>query len=412
MGRACGALFTTVVPKVSLLARSRDSVDRALQGAIRSYGWAMREARLETGDYERNFVTAVSRADWIVEAVAEKVDLKREILARVDSVRRPDAIVVTLTSSLSINSLAEDRSESFRKHFLGLHFFNPPQLMLAAELAAGRDTEPEVVAFVDQFARRKLGRVVVRTADSPGFIGNRIGFKVLNDAVRLADVHSPLLIDRMLGRYTGRRLPALATVDHVGWDVYRAIVANLHRGIHDEAQGTLKLPWYMDALIGDGVLGNKSGGGFFKIVDGERHVLDLKSGMYQRAGSAEYPELQFIEKVEQLHGAGRHRAALKSFAKARGEWADLARRVIAGYVSYSFHRVGEVAGAIDDIDAVMSLGFNWVPPGVLAATLGVESTATMMQAAGLAVPSMLLAADGTLPLSHRKHVGRSFESLL
>ena len=136
---------------------------------------------------------------------------------RVEKVRRDDSIVATVTSGLSINDLAEGRSDSFRKHFLGLHLFNPPNVIVGTELIAGRDTDPQVVDFVEAFARVRLGREVIRTNDSPAFAGNRVGFKVLNEVAQLAEQLGSALVDRIIGPYTGRALTPLATIDLVGW---------------------------------------------------------------------------------------------------------------------------------------------------------------------------------------------------
>ena len=142
-----------------------------------------------------------------------------------------------MTSGLSINALAEGRSESFRRNFLGLHFFNPPNVIVGTELdRRARDTDPELVDFVEAFARDDSSAArscAPRTR--PRFAGNRVGFKVLNEAAQLAEEHGPLLVDRIVGPYTGRALTPLATIDLVGWDIHRAIVDNIYKNTHDEA---------------------------------------------------------------------------------------------------------------------------------------------------------------------------------
>src|SRR5215831_2578983 len=140
MGYGSGALFTTAVPKVTFLARSKDKADQGLKAAINQVRSATVGARVETGDYQKDFDAAVSKADLIFEAVTEDFDIKRQMFDRVDKIRRPDSIIATVTSGLSINALAAGRSDSFRKHFLGLHFFNPPNVIVGTELIAGNDT--------------------------------------------------------------------------------------------------------------------------------------------------------------------------------------------------------------------------------------------------------------------------------
>lgn len=397
MGYGSGALFTTVVPKVTFLARSKDKADQGLKAAINQVRSATVGARVDTGDYQKDFDAAVSKADLIFEAVTEDFDIKRQMFDRVDKIRRPDSIVATVTSGLSINALAAGRSESFRKHFLGLHFFNPPNVIVGTELIAGNDTDPKLAEFIKVFSERKLGRVMVPTSDTPGFAGNRIGFKVLNEAAQLAEEHGPVLVDRLVGPYTGRALTPLATIDLVGWDIHRAIVDNIYKNAPDEVHATLKLPAYMAQLIEGGTLGNKSGGGFFKTEGKARLVLDPKSGKYVPASEIKLPDLGFIDAVAKLHHDGRYKDAMKAFVGATGPWADLARKVVAGYVSYAFNRVGEVTDSIDGIDDIMGFGFNWAPPSVIVDTIGLRETIAMIEAAKLPVPKLLSEATKNPP---------------
>ncbi len=397
MGFGSGALFTSAGPRVTFLARARDKAEQGLKAAVQSVRSSTVADRVDTGDYDGDFDAAVSKADIVFEALTEDFDLKRKMFERVDRLRRPDSIVATVTSGLSINALAEGRSDSFRKHFLGLHFFNPPNVIVGTELIAGKDTDPKLVEFIDAYAQKMLGRVMIRTADTPGFAGNRVGFKVLNEAAQLAEEHGPVLVERIIGPYTGRALTPLATVDLVGWDIHRAIVDNIHRHAPDEAHATLRLPAYMARLLERGVLGNKSGGGFFKVDGKVKLVLDPKTESYRPVAEIKLPDLGFIDRVAKLHRDGRYREAMKAFTVAPGPWAALARKVVAGYVSYAFHRAGEVTESIAGIDDIMGFGFNWAPPSVLVDAIGARETVAMIEQAGLPVPRRLAgaAASGT-----------------
>ncbi|MBC7173068.1 MAG: 3-hydroxyacyl-CoA dehydrogenase family protein, partial [Polyangiaceae bacterium] len=322
-------------------------------------------------------------------AVTEQLPLKREFFARIDKARRKDSIVATVTSGLSINQLAEGCSESFRKNFCGLHFFNPPNVIVGTELIAGNDTDPEILDFLEVYATEKLGRVMVRTADLPGFAGNRVGFKVLNECAQLAEEYGPLLVDAAVGPYTGRALTPLATVDLVGWDIHRAIVDNIYVNAPDEVHETLKLPTYMADLMAEGTLGNKSGKGFF-MRDGKRRlVLDPKTKRYTPADEIKLSGLGYVKEIATLHRVGRYEDAMAAFAAAPGDEAKLARKVVAGYIAYSFERAGEVTEDIRGIDAIMGFGFNWAPPSVLVDLLGIEATRSMIQEAGLREPKSL-----------------------
>jgi 3-hydroxyacyl-CoA dehydrogenase len=389
MGYGSGALFTSVVPKVTFLARSKDKADQGLGAAIAAVRSSTVGNRVETGDYGTDFDVAVAKADLIFEAITEDFELKRELFARVDKLRRPDSIVATVTSGLSINALAEGRSDSFRKHFLGLHFFNPPNVIVGTELVAGKDTDKGLLDFIELYSEKKLGRKMIRTADRAGFAGNRVGFKVLNEAAQLAEEHGPLLIDRLVGPYTGRAMTPLATVDLVGWDIHRAIVDNIYKNAPDEVHATLRLPGYMAQLIEKGTLGTKSGGGFFKTENKQTLVLDPKSGSYRPASEIKLPDLSYIKQIAALHRDGRYGEAMQAFAAAPGEYAALARKLVAGYISYAFHRVGEVTETIAGIDDIMGFGFNWAPPSVLVDTLGLAATVKMIEDSKLPVPGIL-----------------------
>jgi 3-hydroxyacyl-CoA dehydrogenase len=402
MGYGSAALFTQAVPEVTLLARTKAKAEEGLAAAIKQVRSPTVALRAVCGDYAHDLAGAVAGADLVFEALTEDFALKQEMFARVDAARRDDAIVATVTSGLSINRLASRCSPSFRRHFLGLHFFNPPNVIAGTELVAADETDPDVVDFVDAFASVRLGRELVRTFDSPAFAGNRVGFKVLNEAAQLAEELGPLLVDRLIGPYTGRALTPLATIDLVGWDIHRAIVDNVHAQTHDEAHATLALPAYMARGLERGVLGDKSGGGFFKKDGKARLVLDPRTGAYRAEADIRLPDLSFIDEIARLHREARYADAMEAFRAAKGEWAALARRVVAGYVSYAFHRVGEVTETIDGIDRILATGFNWAPPSVLVDALTPDGAIALIEGARLPVPAALreLAKSGRRAFQH------------
>ena len=413
MGYGSAALFTQAVPHVTFLARTKAKAEEGLGAAVKQVRSPTVASRSEVGDYEHDLGAAVAKADLVFEALTEDFDVKKDMFDKVEEARRDDSIVATVTSGLSINALCNGRSDSFRKNFLGLHFFNPPNVIVGTELIPGKDTDPEVVDFVDAFSRLRLGREMIRTADTPAFAGNRVGFKLLNEAAQLAEQLGPVLVDRLVGPYTGRALTPLATIDLVGWDIHRAIVDNVYENTDDEAHATLKLPDYMDKLMERGVLGNKTGRGFFWKEDGVRHALDPVSGDYKPEAECTLPDLGYIDTVSRLHNEARYEEALQVFLHAEGDEAALARKVIAGYLSYAFHRVGEVTETLDGIDRIMGMGFNWAPPGVLVDTLGAAGAVEMIDGAGLPVPAALTeAAKSGKPARFFNHphinVGRFF----
>ncbi len=394
MGFGSAALFTQAVPQVTFLARTKEKAEEGLAAAVKQVRSPTVASRATTGSYE-DLATAVAGADLIFEALTEDFQIKKDIFDKIEAARSEDSIVATVTSGLSINSLCEGRSDSFRKNFLGLHFFNPPNVIVGTELIPGNDTDPDLVDFIDAFAQIRLGREMVRTFDTPGFAGNRVGFKVMNECAQLAGEIGPLLADKLVGPYTGRAMTPLATVDLVGWDIHRAIVDNVYENTNDEAHETNKLPDFMAKLMDKGVLGNKTGGGFFKRDGKSRLVLDPKTGNYTPEAEIKLPDLGYINEVAGFHRDGRYKEGMQVFLNAKGEYAAIARKVIAGYIAYSFERVGEVTETIDGIDRIMGMGFNAAPPSVLVDAIGAEGVVSMISEAGLSVPEALATAAKT-----------------
>ena len=389
MGSGSAALFTQAVPKVTFLARSVEKAEQGLAAAIKQVRSPTVAAVAECGSYDADLERAVASADIVFEALSEDLAIKQALFDRVESHRRKDSIVATVTSGLSINSLCEGRSDSFRRHFLGLHFFNPPNVIVGTELVAGLDTDPAIVDFVEAFSRMLLGREIVRTYDTPAFAGNRVGFKVLNESAQLAEQLGPVLTDRVIGPYTGRAMTPLATIDLVGWDIHRAIVDNVYEKCDDEARETNRLPDFMAKLMDKGVLGDKSGGGFFKRDGKTRLALDIASGDYKPVREIALPELEYIDEVARLYAQGRYAEGVQVFLAADDESARTARRVIGGYISYAFQRVGEVADSINEIDRIIGTGFNWAPPSVLVDVMTPRAAIRMIEEADLPVPAAL-----------------------
>ena len=377
MGAGSGEVFAAAGIETVFLARTRD---KAKKGQARAEKLAKSEALgryIRVGSYDEDLAREVADADLVFEAVSEELALKRGYFEQIDKLRRPDAIVATVSSGLSIATMAATGGASFQRHFLGIHFFNPPNVIVGCELIPHAGTDPEVVADVTALLRDRLGRELVRTSDTPAFCGNRVGFKVLNECAQLADQYGAAYIDALLGPHTGRAMAPLATVDFVGWDVHQAIVDNVHANTRDEAHEAFALPASMRAKIAAGVLGDKTPdkGGFFKKGDKPAAAL---------------PEI--ARRMKALHRVGRYAEALDLFAEAPGDDAALMRRVILGYVSYALNRVGEVVAEVADVDRIMGFGFNWAPPGVLVDLIGARRTVRLCEAARLPVPRPLVDA--------------------
>lgn len=387
MGSGAGALLALAGIPTTLVARSRDKAEAGRARAIALSRGALARDAIALGTYDDP--CAIGDADLVLEAVAEDRDVKREVLAMIDRARAPGAIVATVTSGLSIAALCADASDGLRRHFLGVHLFNPPTAIRGCELIPHRGTDPAVVARVRELLETTLGRVVVACSDTPGFAGNRIGFKLLNEVAQLAEQHGVAYMDQLLGTHTGRALPPLATIDLVGWDVHQAICDHLWHSTCDEGHASFALPPYVRQGIARGHLGRKTRdrGGFYRVEGDRRLVLDPATGGYQPLELAPLPPL--VERMAAAVRSGRHGDALDALCTADGHDAEVLRGVVLGHISYAFGRVGEVVDHARDIDRIMAAGFHWAPPGMLVDAIGAPRVVRMLERGGWAVPPVL-----------------------
>lgn len=412
MGSGSGAVFAAAGIPTVFLARTRDKAAAGRTRVEQMVKSTAISALIEVGSYAEDLERECAGADLIFEAVAEELDIKREFFTRVDAIRKPDAIVATVSSGLSIAAMCAGASDGFRKHFLGIHFFNPPNVIVGCELIGHAGTDPGVLGFVRDLLDGPLGREVVETTDTPAFAGNRVGFKVLNEVAQLAEEHGVAFMDALIGPHTGRAMTPLGTVDFVGWDVHQAIVDNLLANTRDEAHDAFRLPGYMAKLIAAGHLGNKTKdkGGFFRTAgqgkdDKATLVLDPKSGDYRPAAPVELPG--FVEQMRAAIRVGRYRQAMDVMCAAEGAAAELMRKVVLGYLSYGLERVGDVVVRARDVDRIMGFGFNWAPPSVLVDAIGARRTAALLEKARLPVPRVVIeAAEKSIHLFDEPEVDR------
>ncbi|MCG8459610.1 MAG: 3-hydroxyacyl-CoA dehydrogenase family protein, partial [Holophagales bacterium] len=248
----------------------REGLERAAELKPASFVDEAARGRVEIGNFDDDF-DRLAEADWIVEAIVERLDIKRELMARVDAVRKPHAIVTTNTSGLPIHRIAEGRSDGFRRHFFGTHFFTPPRYMKLLEIIRGEEADPLAVSAMADFATRRLGKGVVFCKDTPNFIGNRVmsihGSATMGFA--LANGYRFEEVDALTGPLIGR--PKTATFrlqDLVGIDVSYGVAQNLHDLIpDDEFREVLQDPRsaaIIEGLFERGRKGNKTGSGFYR----------------------------------------------------------------------------------------------------------------------------------------------------
>jgi len=307
-------------------------------------------------NYDRD-LERLAECDLIVEAVVERRDLKQSLYEKVASHVRDDALFTTNTSGISIGELTRALPEALRPRFCGVHFFNPPRYMHLVELVPHAGTEDGVLDRLEGFLTTVLGKGVIRAKDTPNFIGNRIGvfaiLAVLHHAERLK---LPLdLVDRLTGPGIGRPKSAtLRTADVVGLDTMKHVVDNLAETLSDDPwHEYFALPAWMEKLIEEGALGQKSGGGVYRKTKTGIEVLDPGKGEYRAVASA---------LTDEMRGFLKERDPQKKYAllkQIEHPQADFLRSVFRDLFHYSAYLLGGIAHSARDIDFAMRWGYGW-----------------------------------------------------
>jgi 3-hydroxyacyl-CoA dehydrogenase len=323
-------------------------------------------------------------ADWIVEAIFENMDAKREIVARIDAARKPDSIVTSNTSGLPIAHVAQNASDDFKKHFLGTHFFNPPRYMKLLEVIPTPQTDPEITSFVRDFAENRLGKSVVFCKDTPNFIANRlisIGGTGITDFA-LEHGYTVEEVDTIAGPLIGRpKTAAFRLQDLVGFDVASSVAQNLYGLIPDDESREVLASPRVEALrksmIEKNRLGDKTGQGFYKKDKKNIQSLDLTTGEYRERIEPQIPSLAEASKIKSLP------ERLKFVLQQDDKAGKLARHIVYGSLGYASRRVPEISDDLVSIDRAVRWGFSHdLGPFELWDALGVADTIQAMDAHG------------------------------
>ncbi len=344
--------------------------------------------RIRVGNLQDNF-DFIAEADWILEAIVENLELKRALMERIDAARKSESIITTNTSGIPIAAIAKGRSKSFRQHFLGTHFFNPPRYMKLLEVIPGPDTSRKVVKFVKQFGEDVLGKGVVICKDRPNFIANRLGSFLGTYAMRYA-YENDYRVDEV-DSFTGPEIghPKTATFrlcDLVGVDIMYHVADNLYNAVaDDEARADLKPPEFLKLMVERKMLGNKTGGGFYKEVREESgkkkfYALNLKTFEYEK------PEKFFFDSVGNAEMVETLPEKLRAMTTGDDRAAKFVWDTTAHYLAYASHRVPEIADDIVSIDNAMKWGFaHDAGPFETWDMLGVQETVARMEREDIAV---------------------------
>lgn len=334
----------------------------------------------------------IADCDLIIEAVVENLDIKRKLYEKVEQHRRPGSIIASNTSGIPIRALAENQSEDFRAHFLGAHFFNPPRYLHLVELITTEWTKPEVACFMHGFLDGRLGKGVVVAKDRPNFIANRIGTFGAMDTIRtmLEDGYSIEEIDKLTGQAVGRpKTATFRTFDLVGLDVFTHVAQNLYDAAHeDEERETFIAPEFLKKMIGQGILGNKTKGGFYrkqKAADGEKQeiwTLDHASLEYRPPQKVKLPALDMVKSIDDTG------ERIKQLVWSKDRAGAFLWKTFSRTLRYAANRIPEIADTIVEVDQGMRWGFNW-ELGVFEIwdAIGVEKSVARMKEESHRIPA-------------------------
>jgi 3-hydroxyacyl-CoA dehydrogenase len=356
-------------------------------------------ARLITpGNFDDNLAWC-GDVDWIIEAVAENLEIKRKLLERIDAVRKPGTIVTSNTSGLPIRLIVEGRSEDFQQHWAGTHFFNPPRYMKLAELIPGPKTLPAVLESLEEICDVRLGKGVVVAKDTPNFIANRVGtLSMLNAILQMTALEMTIEeVDACTGPAVGwPKSATFRTADIVGLDVLVHVIRNIYDSIpDDESREMFRVPPLVEEMMKRGWLGEKTGGGFYKRVKGaggesEILTLDWQKMEYRPQQKARIPSIEAGKAIEDT----RERLRLLVGPALEGKSGDKANRFLWSGLSemclYAARRVPEIANTIVDVDHAMQWGFAWeMGPFEIWDAIGVEPMAKALEREGKSLPPLV-----------------------
>ena len=342
-------------------------------------------ALIDIGNFDDD-LSRVAECDWVVEVVKEDMGVKQALFAKLEPLLKPTAIVSSNTSGLSIAGMTEGRKPAFKKNFLVTHFFNPVRYMKLLELVTGPETDPEVTARLAAFGETMLGKGIVYGKDTTNFIANRIGtygmMRILSE-MQGAGL-SVEEIDKIFGPAMGRPKSAVfRTADIVGLDTFLHVTQNCYDSLaKDEARDTFKPPTFLTDMVKKGLLGDKSGGGFYKKnkSDGGKEILslDLKTLEYKPQAKVRFESLGAAKDVESL--PERINTVLTGTDKA----AQFAEKVTLDTLAYASRRIPEIADDYVNVDRAMRWGFAWdLGPFEVWDAYGVAKGVERMKALGI-----------------------------
>jgi 3-hydroxyacyl-CoA dehydrogenase len=389
-------LLLDIVPKEAAESDNKAArnklVNDALQAAIKSNPSPVYTKdvlkRVSTGNFTDN-MKDIAGCDWVIEVVVERLDIKQQVFTEVEKYRKPGTLITSNTSGIPIHLMAEGRSDDFKKNFCGTHFFNPPRYLSLLEIIPTPYTDPAVIQFLSHYGDQFLGKTTVLCKDTPAFIANRIGVFGIMYIFGLMDKLDLTIdeIDALTGPIIGRPKSAtFRTADVVGIDTLVKVAKGVYDNCpNDEARDTFIIPAWLERMVKENRLGDKTGQGFFAKKKGEKgekeiFTLNLKTFEYEPRKKPKWPSVEAAKPIDDLP------TKLKALCSGMDKAGDFYRKFHYGLFSYISHRIPGISDQIYSIDDAMMAGFGW-EIGAFESwdVLGVEATAKKMQEAGYSV---------------------------
>jgi 3-hydroxyacyl-CoA dehydrogenase len=394
-GIGVNVLLLDMVPKEATESTKPEErnklVNDALQAALKSnpspvYTKATAK-KITTGNFDDN-LQDIAGVDWIIEVVVERLDIKQMMYEKIEKYRKPGTLVTSNTSGIPIHLMAEGRSEDFKKHFCGSHFFNPPRYLRLLEIIPTPHTSPEVVDFLMEYGDVFLGKTTVHCKDTPAFIANRIGvfsiMLIFNSMEKLGLTIDE--IEALTGPIIGRPKSAtFRTADVVGIDTLVKVAKGVADNCpNDEAHHIFNIPTWLEKMLANNWLGDKTGQGFFKKLKTEAGkeilTLNLQTLEYGPRNKPKFASLEAAKPIEDL------KQRLQLLQASPDKAGDFYKAFHYGLFSYISHRIPEISDELYRVDDAMMAGFGW-EIGAFESwdTIGVAKTVAAMKAAGHAV---------------------------
>jgi 3-hydroxyacyl-CoA dehydrogenase len=349
-------------------------------------------SRIETGTFDLD-LEAIASCDWVIEVIVERLDIKRGLFEKIEKYRKPGTLITSNTSGIPIHLMAEGRSDDFRKHFCGTHFFNPPRYLRLLEIIPTAETSSEVVEFLMHFGDVYLGKQTVLCKDTPAFIGNRIGVYAMGKVYQLTRELGLSIedADQLTGPVLGR--PKTGTFrlgDLVGHDTAVNVIKGIKENCpNDEQAGSFDVPDYLQWMVDNKFLGNKSGQGFYKKSTEKDetgrtivYALNLETLVYEKSKKSNLESLKLAKQQDQL------KRRITTLFDHEDKGGQLIKRALCGLFAYASNRIPEISDTLYSIDHALKAGFAWeIGPFEYWDIIGIEKGIREAEAQGELIPA-------------------------